>query len=109
MTVREIRIYGDPVLRTPCAEITDIDDGIRALVVPGVGRAQPVAGGGVHGGARRPRAWLLRPGCRLRPVHSHHVRVHGRTRSRRSAKRRSPMPLTSRSSSTERKPPCWVR
>ena len=32
MTVREIRLYGDPVLRTPCAEITDIDDGIRALV-----------------------------------------------------------------------------
>lgn len=32
MTVREIRLYGDPVLRTPCAEITDIDEGIRALV-----------------------------------------------------------------------------
>ncbi|WP_105567413.1 peptide deformylase [Microbacterium halophytorum] len=32
MTVREIRLYGDPVLRTPCAEITEIDDGTRALV-----------------------------------------------------------------------------
>ncbi|MBV0895123.1 peptide deformylase [Microbacterium sp. NC79] len=32
MAVREIRLYGDPVLTTPCAEITDIDDGIRALV-----------------------------------------------------------------------------
>lgn len=33
MTVRDIRFYGDPVLRTPCAEIETIDDGIRALVV----------------------------------------------------------------------------
>ncbi|MGF3054851.1 peptide deformylase [Microbacterium sp. YY-03] len=32
MAVREIRLYGDPVLTTPSAEITDIDDGIRALV-----------------------------------------------------------------------------
>ncbi|MGI6878451.1 peptide deformylase [Microbacterium sp. gxy059] len=32
MSVREIRLYGDPVLRTTCAEIDDIDDGIRALV-----------------------------------------------------------------------------
>jgi len=32
MTVREIRLYGDPVLRTVCAEIGTIDDGIRALV-----------------------------------------------------------------------------
>src|SRR5699024_4673857 len=32
MTVREIRLYGDPVLRTPCAEIETIDDGVRALV-----------------------------------------------------------------------------
>lgn len=32
MAVREIRLYGDPVLTTPCAEITTIDDGVRALV-----------------------------------------------------------------------------
>lgn len=32
MTVRDIRRYGDPVLRTPCAEITEIDEGVRALV-----------------------------------------------------------------------------
>lgn len=32
MTVREIRLYGDPVLRMACEEITDIDDGIRSLV-----------------------------------------------------------------------------
>ena len=32
MTAREIRLYGDPVLRTPCAEIETIDEGIRALV-----------------------------------------------------------------------------
>lgn len=32
MTVREIRLYGDPVLRTVCTEVEDIDEGVRALV-----------------------------------------------------------------------------
>lgn len=32
MTVRRIRIFGDPVLRAHSAPIDDIDDGIRALV-----------------------------------------------------------------------------
>lgn len=32
MAHREIRIVGDPVLRTPCAPITSIDDGVRTLV-----------------------------------------------------------------------------
>ncbi|WP_240645856.1 peptide deformylase [Georgenia sp. SYP-B2076] len=32
MAMREIRVVGDPVLRTPCAEITDIDDRVRSLV-----------------------------------------------------------------------------
>lgn len=32
MAVREIRVFGDPVLRATCAEIDEIDDGIRALV-----------------------------------------------------------------------------
>jgi len=32
VTVREIRIFGDPVLRSVCAPITDLDDGARALV-----------------------------------------------------------------------------
>ncbi|KJL32593.1 peptide deformylase [Microbacterium azadirachtae] len=32
MAVREIRLFGDPVLRTVCAEIVTIDDGVRALV-----------------------------------------------------------------------------
>lgn len=32
MSVREIRIFGDPVLRTVCAPIDEIDDGVRALV-----------------------------------------------------------------------------
>ncbi|WP_435745747.1 peptide deformylase [Microbacterium sp. PMB16] len=32
MTVREIRIFGDPVLRTVCAPVDQIDDGVRALV-----------------------------------------------------------------------------
>ncbi len=32
MSVREIRIFGDPVLRTVCAPIEEIDEGVRALV-----------------------------------------------------------------------------
>lgn len=32
MAMREIRIIGDPVLRTPCEEITVVDDRVRALV-----------------------------------------------------------------------------
>lgn len=32
MAMREIRVVGDPVLRTPCEEITDIDDRVRSLV-----------------------------------------------------------------------------
>lgn len=32
MTVRTIRRYGDPVLTEPTREVTEIDDGIRALV-----------------------------------------------------------------------------
>ncbi|HLS49848.1 MAG TPA: peptide deformylase [Actinomycetaceae bacterium] len=32
MAMREIRIVGDPVLRTPCEEIRDIDDRVKSLV-----------------------------------------------------------------------------
>jgi len=32
MTVREIRLYGDPVLRTVCDPIFTIDDKVRALI-----------------------------------------------------------------------------
>lgn len=32
MAVRDIRIFGDPVLRTICDPILEIDDGVRALV-----------------------------------------------------------------------------
>lgn len=32
MAVRDIRIFGDPVLRTVCEPILEIDDGVRALV-----------------------------------------------------------------------------
>ncbi|MFT4157766.1 MAG: peptide deformylase [Microbacterium sp.] len=32
MTVREIRVFGDPVLRAVCARIEQVDDGVRALV-----------------------------------------------------------------------------
>ncbi|GAB2559732.1 peptide deformylase [Leucobacter ruminantium] len=32
MAIREIRLFGDPVLRTVCEPILKIDDGVRALV-----------------------------------------------------------------------------
>ena len=32
MTVREIRLFGDPVLKTASVTIDQIDDGVRALV-----------------------------------------------------------------------------
>lgn len=32
MAVREIRVFGDPVLRSVCAPIDAVDDGVRALV-----------------------------------------------------------------------------
>lgn len=57
MTARDIRLYGDPVLRTPAAEITDIDEGVRALVqdlldsvaIPGrAGVAAPQIGVGLR-------------------------------------------------------------
>ena len=32
MTIREIRLFGDPVLRTVCAPIDEIDEGVRSLV-----------------------------------------------------------------------------
>ncbi|WP_345750628.1 peptide deformylase [Microbacterium rhizophilus] len=57
MTARDIRLYGDPVLRTPAAEITAIDEGVRALVqdlldsvaLPGrAGVAAPQIGVGVR-------------------------------------------------------------
>lgn len=32
MALREIRIIGDPVLRTPCEPITEIDDKVRSLI-----------------------------------------------------------------------------
>lgn len=32
MAHRDIRIIGDPVLRTPCEEIREIDDSVKALV-----------------------------------------------------------------------------
>lgn len=32
MAFRDIRVIPDPVLRTPCAEITEIDDRVRSLV-----------------------------------------------------------------------------
>lgn len=53
MTVKDIRLFGDPVLRTPAAEVVDFDKQLRALVkdledtmldAPGVGLAAPQLG-----------------------------------------------------------------
>lgn len=57
MTVRPIRLFGDPVLRSRCEPVGEIDDGIRALVqdlvdtveLPGrAGVAAPQIGVGVR-------------------------------------------------------------
>ena len=32
MAIRDIRMIGDPILRTPCEEITTIDDHVKMLV-----------------------------------------------------------------------------
>lgn len=32
MAIRDIRIIGDPVLRTPCDPVTEVDDHVRSLV-----------------------------------------------------------------------------
>lgn len=32
MAIRDIRLFGDPVLRTVCDPIVEVDDGVRALV-----------------------------------------------------------------------------
>jgi peptide deformylase len=32
MAIRSMRIYGDPVLRTKCADVTEFDDSLRQLV-----------------------------------------------------------------------------
>ena len=50
MTIQQIRIFGDPVLRTPAAEVVVFDKELRKLVsyltetmmdAPGVGLAAP--------------------------------------------------------------------
>ena len=57
MTVREIRLYGDPVLRTVCDPIREIDAKVRALIedlvdttkIPGrAGVAAPQIGVGLR-------------------------------------------------------------
>ncbi|MDH5278289.1 MAG: peptide deformylase, partial [Actinomycetota bacterium] len=53
MTVQPIRLFGDPVLRTPASAVTDFDKELRVLVrdltetmldAPGVGLAAPQLG-----------------------------------------------------------------
>src|SRR3546814_2157636 len=47
MTVRSIRLFGDPVLRAPSALITEIDDGVRALVRDLLDTVEPPGRAGV--------------------------------------------------------------
>ncbi|MAP62844.1 MAG: peptide deformylase [Microbacterium sp.] len=47
MAVRAIRIFGDPVLRAPCATIETIDDGIRSLVRDLLDTVEPPGRAGV--------------------------------------------------------------
>ncbi len=57
MTAREIRVFGDPVLRTLCAPVEQIDDGVRALGADLVGSVKLPGRAGVGapqiGGAAR--------------------------------------------------------
>jgi peptide deformylase len=57
VSVREIRLFGDPVLRTPAVEVVDFDKQLRALVqdltdtmleAPGAGLAAPQIGVGLR-------------------------------------------------------------
>jgi len=47
MAVRQIRLFGDPVLRAACAPIDVIDDGIRALVQDLIDTVTPPGRAGV--------------------------------------------------------------
>ncbi|MFG6401049.1 MULTISPECIES: peptide deformylase [unclassified Microbacterium] len=47
MAVRPIRLFGDPVLRAPSEPITEIDDGVRALVRDLVDSVEPPGRAGV--------------------------------------------------------------
>ena len=57
VAIQEIRLFGDPVLRTPAAEVTDFDKELRNLVkdledtmleAPGAGLAAPQIGVGLR-------------------------------------------------------------
>lgn len=57
MAIQPIRLFGDPVLRTPAAEVTDFDKELRVLVkdledtmleAPGAGLAAPQIGVGLR-------------------------------------------------------------
>ena len=57
MSIKDIRLFGDPVLRTPAAEVTDFDKQLRVLVkdledtmldAPGAGLAAPQIGVGLR-------------------------------------------------------------
>ena len=57
MAIQQIRLFGDPVLRTPAIEVVDFDKELRTLVAdlqdtmlaaPGVGLAAPQIGVGLR-------------------------------------------------------------
>ena len=57
MSIKEIRLFGDPILRTPAVEVVDFDQELRTLVAdltdtmvdaPGAGLAAPQIGVGLR-------------------------------------------------------------
>lgn len=57
MSIKDIRLFGDPVLRTPVVDVVDFDEALRALVqdlhdttleAPGAGLAAPQIGVGLR-------------------------------------------------------------
>ncbi|MFT4219376.1 MAG: peptide deformylase [Microbacterium sp.] len=47
MAIRPIRLFGDPVLRAPCAPVGLVDDGVRALVRDLLDTVEPPGRAGV--------------------------------------------------------------
>lgn len=75
MSIRPIRIVGDPVLRTPCDPIGEITDGVRGLVTDLIDTVDDEGRAGVAanqiGVSLRAFSWNLEDhgiGCILNPV-----------------------------------------
>ena len=109
MSIKDIRLFGDPVLRTPAAEVTDFDKQLRTLVkdlqdtmldAPGAGLAAPQIGvglrvftywvDGVLGHLVNPVARPLRRGAGRPRGLPQHPRPHLRHEARALGRRQGP-------------------